>query len=55
MVKNAKQYSKTGGWGFEGFAGNSKSKRLTNDGGASCFACHAPLTESDYVYSRYRD
>jgi len=55
MVKNAKKYSNTGGWGFEGFAANSKTERLTNDGGASCFACHAPLTKEDYVYSRYRD
>ena len=55
MVKDAKKYSNTGGWGFEGFAANSKTERLTDDGGASCFACHAPLTKENYVYTRYRD
>lgn len=54
MHKNADKYTKTGGWGFEGFAGNSKTKRLTNDGGASCFACHAPQKNDDYIFSRYR-
>ena len=55
MVKDAKKYSNTGGWGFEGFAANSKTERLTNDGGASCYACHAPLKKENYVYSQYRD
>lgn len=55
MVKDINKYRNTGGWGFDGFAGNSKTKRLTKDGGASCFACHAPLTEDDYVYSHYRN
>lgn len=55
MVKNATQYGDTGGWGFEGFAGDSQVKRLTTDGGASCFGCHAPQKGSDYVFSTYRD
>lgn len=54
MVKDAKKYAATGGWGFEGFAGNSKTERLTNDGGKSCFGCHEPQKDSDYVYSKYR-
>jgi Cytochrome P460 len=54
MVKNDKKYAATGGWGFEGFAGNSKTKRLTDDGGKSCFSCHAPEKKNDYVYSKYR-
>jgi hypothetical protein len=54
MYKDAKKYKKTGGWGFEGFASNSKTERLTKDGGVSCFGCHAPIPESDYVYSQYR-
>jgi hypothetical protein len=55
MVKDAKKYSNTGGWGFEGFAANSKTERLTNDGGVSCFACHAQLTKENYVYSHFRE
>ncbi len=55
MHKNAKKYAKTGGWGFEGFAANSKTDRLTKDGGASCFSCHAPQKDNGYVFSRFRD
>ena len=54
MVKNNKKYAATGGWGFEGFAGDSKTERLTSDGGKSCFSCHEPEQKSDYVYSKYR-
>jgi len=54
MVKDAKKFSKTGGWGFEGFGGDSREKRLTSDGGVSCFSCHIPQEKSDYVYSTYR-
>ncbi len=54
MVKDAKKYAATGGWGFEGFAGNSKTERLTNDGGVSCFNCHASEKKTNYVYSQYR-
>ena len=54
MHKDAKKYASTGGWGFEGFAGDSKSERLVKDGGAACFACHAPGKKSDYVFSQLR-
>lgn len=55
MVRDSKAYSETGGWGFEGFAGNSKSDRLTSDGGMSCFACHQSQKDKDYVFSEYRN
>lgn len=54
MVKDRNAYAKTGGWGFEGFAGDSKTKRLVTDGGASCFGCHTPQKDSDYVFSKLR-
>jgi hypothetical protein len=54
MHKDAKKYASTGGWGFEGFAGDSKSERLVKDGGLSCFGCHAPGKKSDYVFSQLR-
>lgn len=54
MRKDSKKYGSTGGWGFEGFAGDSKTERLVNDGGTSCFACHAPGKSSDYVFSQLR-
>jgi hypothetical protein len=55
MRKNGKKYSETGGWGFEGFAGDSKSERLAKDGGTSCFECHQWEKRTDYVFSKVRD
>jgi len=54
MVKDSKNFSVTGGWGFEGFAGDSTDKRLVADGGAGCFACHEPVKDSGYVFSKLR-
>jgi hypothetical protein len=54
MLKDAKKFAATGGWGFEGFAGDSKTERLVKDGGLSCFACHASEQKTDYVFSQYR-
>lgn len=54
MHKDSKKYSSTGGWGFEGFAEDSKTKRLVNDGGKSCFACHTSERETDFVFSQIR-
>lgn len=55
MVKDNKKYTSTGGWGFEGFKGNSHTERLVNDGGQSCYACHASQQETNYVFTRWRD
>lgn len=55
MQKDAVKYAATGGWGFEGFAGNSKSERLVKDGGKSCFDCHAAQKAKDYVFSELRE
>ena len=55
MNKDSAKYASTGGWGFEGFAGNSKTERLVKDGGKSCFGCHEPQKGKDYVFSELRD
>jgi len=55
MVKDSNKYASTGGWGFEGFKGNSHTERLVNDGGQSCYACHASQKETGYVFSRWRN
>ena len=55
MLKDSAKYASTGGWGFEGFAGNSKTERLVKDGGKSCFECHSPEKGKDYVFSSFRD
>lgn len=54
MHKNSVTFSRTGGWGFAGFAGDSKTERLSTDGGQSCFGCHQPQQDKDYVFSELR-
>lgn len=55
MHRDAKKYAATGGWGFEGFAGDSKTERAVGDKAATaCFSCHAPQEAHEYVFSRYR-
>lgn len=56
MHRDAKKYASTGGWGFEGFAGDSRSERVVGAGnGAGCFGCHEPQKDREYVFSRYRE
>ncbi len=55
MHKDSAKYASTGGWGFEGFAGDSKTERLVKDGGKSCFGCHTAQKAKDYVFSELRD
>lgn len=54
MLKNAGVYRHTGGWGFEGFAGDSRDQRLVTDGGHGCFTCHQSQADSDFVFTRWR-
>ncbi len=55
MQKDSAKYASTGGWGFEGFAGNSKTERLVKDGGKACFDCHTAQKGKDYVFSELRE
>lgn len=56
MRKDARRYASTGGWGFEGFAGDSRSERLVGDKAATaCFACHVSQQARGYVFSSYRE
>jgi hypothetical protein len=50
MVKDSKKCTSTGGWGFAQFTdGNPDSEAVLN----TCFACHAPAKDRDYVFTRY--
>jgi hypothetical protein len=55
MHRDSARYNGTGGWGFEGFAGDSRTQRLVSDGGAGCFACHLAQEHSGYVFSAWRE
>ena len=55
MVKDGVRYAATGGWGFEGFAGDSQTERLVGDKAATaCFGCHQAQKPKDYVFSATR-
>jgi hypothetical protein len=56
MVKDAKKYSTTGGWGFQVWAGGDISKPVVLDSAhavQTCFACHTPQKKQDYTFSTY--
>ena len=56
MHKDRARYAKTGGWGYEGFAGGDASKRAVAVAAATaCHACHQSQKANDYVFSRWRD
>jgi hypothetical protein len=54
MHRNAKRYAATDGWGFEGFAGDSKTARLETNGGKDCHLCHTDVAETALVFSQVR-
>lgn len=53
MVKDAKKYASTGGWGFQAWAGGDAKKPVVTDATKQCFECHQPKKDQDYVYSTY--
>jgi Cytochrome P460 len=56
MWKDSKKYAATGGWGFEGFPGDSKTERAVGANAATaCFGCHIAQKQNGYVFSAYRD
>lgn len=52
MVKDARRFPETGGWGFEIFKGDSREGSLDPAGRAACFACHTRGRDS--VFSEFR-
>ena len=50
MVKDSKNYAVTGGWGFGDFTnGKPGNEKLMQ----TCFACHVPAKDHDFVFTRY--
>ncbi|HXF65082.1 MAG TPA: cytochrome P460 family protein [Burkholderiales bacterium] len=55
MRKDSQAYRATGGWGFEGFKGDSRTERAVGGQAAkACFECHASQKDRDYVFSALR-
>jgi cytochrome P460 len=53
MLKDAKKYAATGGWGFQAWAGGDANKPIVTDAAKECFACHESRKAHDYVFSTY--
>jgi len=50
MVKDSAKYASTGGWGFAQFKdGKPDEKALLN----TCYPCHVPVKDRDFVFTRY--
>ena len=53
MVKDAKKYASTGGWGFGRFIDGKPADAAQHK---SCFACHSSTQEvvdQDFVFTRF--
>jgi Cytochrome P460 len=50
MVKDSKKYAATGGWGFADFKNGKAGDRALHE---TCFACHTPAKDRDYVFTHF--
>jgi hypothetical protein len=50
MVKDSKKYATTGGWGFADFTNGRPGNEALHQ---TCFPCHQPAKDRDYVFTRY--
>ena len=50
MVKDSKKYASTGGWGFAEFDDGKPAGEAVQK---TCFACHAPAQDRDFIFTRY--
>jgi hypothetical protein len=50
MVKDSKKYASSGGWGFADFTDGMPGDKALHE---TCFACHLPAKDRDYVFARY--
>ncbi len=50
MVKDSKKYGATGGWGFADFKDGKPGDKALHE---TCFPCHRPAKDRDYVFTHY--
>jgi hypothetical protein len=50
MVKDSKKYAATGGWGFADFTNGKPGDEALHK---TCFPCHQPAKDRDFVFARY--
>lgn len=55
MQRDARRFAATGGWGYEGFVGDSRTDRAVGEQAATaCHACHTQRRAQGYVFSSLR-
>jgi len=55
MHRDAKKFAATGGWGYEGFKGDSKAERAVGANAlAACHTCHTAQKDRGFVFSKLR-
>lgn len=55
MQRDAQRYAATGGWGFEGFKGDTRERVVTQAKAAeACFGCHQQVKDKGFVFSALR-
>lgn len=55
MRRDARKYAATGGWGYEGFKGDSMTERAVGQNAASaCHQCHIAQKDSAFIFSKLR-
>ena len=50
MVKDSKKYAASGGWGYADFTNGKPGNEALHN---TCFPCHQPVKDRDYVFTRY--
>ncbi len=50
MVKDSRKYTATGGWGFADFTNGKPGSEALHK---TCFSCHEPAKDRDFVCTRY--
>gem|GEM_PF-97142 len=50
MAKDSKKYAATGGWGFADFKNGKPGDEALHK---TCFPCHQPAKDRDYVFTHY--
>ena len=49
MVKNAREYASTGGWGYAQFKDGKPDTIVAQN----CYSCHVPVKDRDFLFTRY--
>jgi Cytochrome P460 len=50
MVKDSKKFASTGGWGYADFTNGKAGNEALHQ---TCYPCHQPVKDRDYVFTRY--